>query len=65
MNLRKIDRIVLVNCPLFFGLVLLLSAIMISKYQKGTIHEIIMIASGLVCVSIYCLTSLLAKLIEK
>jgi len=55
----------LVNCPLFFGLVLLLTAIMISRHQAGTIHELIMISSGLICVSIYCISSLLVRLIEK
>ena len=65
MVLRKIDKIVLVNCPLFFGLVLLLTAIMISRHQAGTIHELIMISSGLICVSIYCISSLLVRLIQK
>ena len=65
MKLTKGEKISFVYSPLFFGMVLVIcgwySALTNPRLPQG----ITMIGAGLICVSLYCVASLLAKLLEK
>ena len=64
MSLTKFDKTVLVGCPWLFGLILTLSGTIISFYRPQLLRGIILIGSGLICMSLYCICSLLVKIIE-
>ncbi len=52
-------------CPLLFGMVLIFSGIFATNSKPELAHGIIMICSGLICVSLFGISSLLVKSIER
>lgn len=65
MRLSKMDKLVYVGAPWFFGVILTVLGIYVSKIAPEKLHGIIMICTGLVCVSLYCVCALLSKIAEK
>lgn len=65
MKLSKFEKLVYAGSPWFFGIVLTITGTYTSlKNPDIDLYSIIMIAGGLICISLYCVCSLLIKLIE-
>lgn len=64
MGLTKLEKLVYVGCPWFFGIILVICGIVVSSMGKDTLIGMLLICSGLICMSLYCVSSLLAKVIE-
>ena len=62
--MNKIEKFAFITCPLLFGLVLVLIGMYATKQRPDLSHGIIMICSGLICVCLFAISSLLAKIIE-
>lgn len=65
MSLKKSDKLSYVGAPFFFGMVLVICGTYISLTFPERLHGILLICSGLICMSLYCVCALLAKIIEK
>ena len=64
MVLTKPERKTYVGCPWFFGMVMIVCGTYVSFFKPQMPQAIILISSGLICLSIYCICALLVKLIE-
>lgn len=65
MNLSKIDKVVYVGMPWFFGMVLVVTGGLFSNAHPEKLQGIILISAGLICVSMYCVAALLAKVVQR
>ena len=65
MKLSKMERFSYVGSPWFFGMVLTVCGIIISFMRPTAFQGIMLVCAGLVCVSIYCVCALLARILEK
>ncbi|MBU1262125.1 hypothetical protein KKG61_05290 [bacterium] len=63
--MKEFEKIVLIGCPWLFGVVLATCGIYVGFKNPERLHGILMGCSGLICMSIYCLCSLVSKLIAK
>ncbi len=63
--MSRIETFAYQYCPLIFGMVLIFSGIFATTNKPEFAHGIIMICSGLICVSFFGVSALLIKLIEK
>jgi len=64
-EMDRADRITRVGTPFVFGMLLIISGIVFLFIKPELAHGVYLIGAGLVCVSLYCTCSLLAKIIEK
>lgn len=64
MGLTKLEKLVYIGCPWFFGIVLIICGIFVASYRADTLIGMLLICSGLICMSLYCVAALLAKVIE-
>jgi len=55
----------LVGCPWFFGTILIVVQIFGVSRGANPLYTLILIPTGLILISIYCVCALLVKLIEK
>jgi hypothetical protein len=65
MKLSKMEKLSYVGSPWFFGMVLTICGIIISFMRPVSFQGIALICAGLVCISIYCICALLARIVEK
>lgn len=65
MKLPKIEKMLLLSCPWFFGMVLIVSGIVTALTKTEQFLTLLLVCSGLTCISIYCVCVLLMKIIEK
>ena len=65
MGLTKFEKIVYQGCPWFFSVVMVACGIIVSSAKPDETQGVILICAGLICMSLYCISSLLVKLIEK
>ena len=63
--MKKIEKYLYVMIPIIFGMVLILIGIYVTKSRPEVLHGILLICTGLLCICCFCLTSLLAKIVEK
>ena len=61
----KFEKFVYLGSPWLFGVVLTISGIFAAKETANKLPGVIMICSGLLCISFYCVCALLAKIAEK
>ena len=61
MTLSKCERAIYVGAPWLFGVVLTITGIIATAARPQELHGILLICSGLVCTSLFCACSLLAK----
>ena len=62
--MKKTEKFAFITCPMIFGLVLVFIGMYAIKQRPDLPHGIIMICSGLICVCLFAISSLLAKIIE-
>ncbi len=62
--MKKFEKLVYVGCPWFFGVVLITCGLIVQSGTQTKLHGLLLICTGLICMSIYCVCSLLAKSIE-
>ena len=65
MKLTKLEQISCLIAPCFFGIVLIICGIIVTYKDPIRIHGIMLVCSGLICMSLYCVCLLLAKIIDK
>ena len=65
MRLSKMEKLTYAGSPFFFGIVLIACGIFVSKAAPEMVHGTVLICSGLICMSFYCVCALLVKMIEK
>ena len=65
MRLSDFEKMSLAYAPLWFAILLIVSGMVVSFFNPGPLHGIIMVCSGLICMSMYCICALLVKLVEK
>ncbi len=65
MKFTKLEKIMLLGCPWFFGTVLIITQILGAKTCTNRLYSLVSVAAGLILISIYCVCALLAKIIEK
>jgi len=61
MALTPLEKSVYVGAPWVFGVVLTLSGIVATYLKPAELSGILLITSGLVCTSLFCLCSLVSK----
>ena len=61
--MSKFEKLVYVGCPWFFGMVLVVVALL-NASEMETTNVLLQICSGLICMSLFCVCSLLVKIIE-
>ena len=62
--MTKFEKLTLVGAPWFFGIVMTVCGAIVQIAAPDRLHGMLLICSGLICMSIYCVCSLLAKIIE-
>jgi len=65
VKLTRIEKFMLVGCPWFFGTILIVVQIFGVSRGANPLYTLILIPTGLILISIYCVCALLVKLIEK
>ncbi|MBD3264737.1 MAG: hypothetical protein GF375_06515 [Candidatus Omnitrophica bacterium] len=65
MKLSLLEKVTFILVPWFFGIFLSLCAVILSFTRGDPMATIIFICSGFIVISLYCVCSLLAKIIEK
>ena len=55
--MSKFEKLVYVGCPWFFGMVLVVVALLNTSEMET-------VGSGMICMSLFCVCSLLVKLVE-
>lgn len=63
--MKKFEKLVYVGCPWFFGMVLIVCGLIIQGGTQTKLYGLLLICTGLICTSIYCVCSLLAKIVER
>lgn len=63
--LNKMERFSYVGSPLFFGVVLLVCGILTALFNPERLHGLLLICTGLICVSFYAVCALLARILEQ
>jgi len=61
--MSKFEKLVYVGCPWFFGMVLVVVALL-NASEMEDINVLLAICSGLICMSLFCVCSLLVKIVE-
>lgn len=61
--MSKFEKLVYVGCPWFFGMVLVVVALL-NVSEMETTNFVLMTSSGLICMSLFCVCSLLVKIVE-
>ena len=61
--MSKFEKLVYVGCPWFFGMVLVVVALL-NASEMETANVLLVVCSGLICMSLFCVCSLLVKIIE-
>ena len=64
MGLTKFEKLTYVGGPWFFGIVIIICGIIVSIANPERLRGILLICSGLICMSLYCVCALLAKIIK-
>ena len=64
MGLTKFEKLSYVGGPWFFGIVLILCGLYMSKISADKFHALLIICIGLICMALYCVCGLLAKIVE-
>jgi hypothetical protein len=64
-GMRKVEKAFYIGGPWFFGIVLIISALVVGRNPDTIIPELMLFCSGLVCTSIYCVCALMYRLIEE
>jgi len=62
--MTKMEKFSYIACPMIFGLALIFIGMYAIKQRPELPHGIIMICSGLICICLYSVSSLLSKIIE-
>lgn len=64
--MSKLEKLVYVGCPWFFGAVLIVCGLIIRNNHnpEKTLYALMAICTGLICMSIYCACSILVKIVE-
>lgn len=62
--MKNFERLVLVGIPWFFGIILLIAGILLSILSEQPSISTLLICTGLICMSLYCVCSLLAKIVQ-
>ena len=65
MKLTKLEKLVYVGCSWFFGMVMIVSGMIAIRANPVSIRGTVLICSGLICMSLYCICALLAKSIDE
>ncbi|MFH1654518.1 MAG: hypothetical protein ABIE74_10775 [Pseudomonadota bacterium] len=61
MNLSKHDKLIYLGAPWLFGIVLILAGIVVSYTNPYRLHGMLMVCTGMICMSIYCVCGLITK----
>jgi len=61
--MSKFEKLVYAGCPFFFGMVLVVVALL-NASEMEDINVLLVICSGLICMSLFCVCSLLVKIVE-
>lgn len=62
--MSKLEKLVYVGCPWVFGAVLIVCGLIILINPQTKLHGLMAICTGFVCMSIYCVCSILVKIVE-
>lgn len=62
--MTKFEKIVYVGCPWLFGMVMIINGVYLGFAVPKSLAGLASVGLGLTCVSLYCVCSLLAKLVE-
>lgn len=63
MKLSKLEKITYVGCPWLFGVIYVIVALLTKS--KDTLATVIIGGTGLILISLFCVCSLLAKIVDK
>ena len=61
MLLSRFEKLVYLGCPWLFGMVLIVCGLVVTGKGSGGIQGLMLICSGLIAMSIFCLCALVAK----
>jgi len=62
--MTKLEKVIYVGCPWFFGVVLIICGLLVKFVSQATLEGLMLICTGVICMSLCCLSSLLAKIVE-
>ena len=63
--MSKVEQFAFITCPMIFGLVLIFIGVYATNKNPELPQGIIMICSGLICLCLYGVCSILSKLVGK
>lgn len=62
--MKKFEKLVYVGCPWVFGMILIVCGLIVQRGPQAKLHGLLLICAALICISIYCVCSLLLKIVE-
>lgn len=63
--MRKTEKLILVGYPFFLGLFCVICGTIASLSHPEKLQGAILICTGIICISVYCVCSILARIAEK
>jgi galactitol-specific phosphotransferase system IIC component len=63
--MSKIEKLLNVGTPFFFGMVLIVCGLIMRSSPEKTLYALMAICTGFICLSICCVCSILIKILEK
>jgi hypothetical protein len=63
--MKKLEKLIYIGCPWFFGIVLIVSGLVVEFNVPEQIHGLLLICTGLICMSLYCVCSILSRIADK
>ena len=63
--MKRLEKLIYIGCPFFFGIVLIVSGLVVQSNLPEQLHGLLLICTGLVCMSLYCVSSILSRIADK
>jgi len=63
--MKKLEKLIFIGCPWFFGIILIVLGLVVQVNTPEQLHGLLLICTGLLCMSLYCVCSILSRIAEK
>jgi galactitol-specific phosphotransferase system IIC component len=63
--MKRLEKLIFIGCPWFFSIVLIVLGLIVQVNVPEQLHGLLLICTGLICMSLYCVCSILSRIAEK
>ena len=63
--MKRLEKLIYIGCPWIFGIVLIIAGLFVLVNAPEQLHGLLLICTGLLCMSLYCVCSILSRIVEK